>query len=852
MPFPMPTFLKTIGGFFRKMRFEYMRPRTIRMVFTLLNAFALILCLHNAVRLITHPTGNDQNAWHAISGANDRLLITDVVEGSVADVAGIRDNDTLLAINGHKFKTINQAQLMIDSVPGGSYAMYTVSRQGHIIETPVQILKLFDIRTLSLFLFGLGFLVVGYVVVMTRPQGKIQQMFSLYAIGAMLIFGLYTNIDVKVLGLPVTIAYLAALLFARIMAPPIFILFFYYFPVRSAMLLKRWMRPMLYTISILVIIPITNIFNLGTMPFIGVIAAAPIFFFIYGLSIFARAYFLRIEKSKRGPLRHILIAAVVDAVVFIYMGLIAAIRPFLFVLYPVSLLPLILIIGLPLAFGYSIFRYRLMDIDLIVKRSLIYGAITATIAAVYLLVVMGAGQLTGLLFGRASSQTLNIVAIVVIAFIFDPLKRRVQEWIDRYFYRERYNYQKALLEFSSDLPRQMNMEQILQSMINTISSAMHVEKVGIVVCDESEGCLSVSRNIPRELETYANRPGGLLALLRTTQKAQSLGLLGEETDAIPIDAEDKRTILSSGIVLSVPMLLKERLIGTINVGPKLSGKIYSQEDIDLLATVASQAAIAIENSRLHRAEVEKQRMEEELDIARRIQQGLLPKSNPVITGLDISGISIPALSVGGDYYDYIHLDDGRLLVVVADVSGKGMSAALYMSKIQGMIQLAAHMYHSPREMLVEVNRRIYDGIERKSFITMILGLFDLERKEMILCRAGHNKALIGVNGDLRYAEAAGIGLGLEPGPLFDRQLEEVRQPLEPGRLFVFYSDGLTEAMNDRKDQFGEEKVFDIVRQCRALSACQMQQNILRQVEQFRGSAEVHDDITLVIVKTTPN
>jgi phosphoserine phosphatase RsbU/P len=189
-------------------------------------------------------------------------------------------------------------------------------------------------------------------------------------------------------------------------------------------------------------------------------------------------------------------------------------------------------------------------------------------------------------------------------------------------------------------------------------------------------------------------------------------------------------------------------------------------------------------------------------------------------------------------------------VVVADVSGKGMSAALYMSKIQGMVQLAAHMYKTPKEMLIHINRRIFEGLERKSFITMILAVFDLQKKEIRICRAGHNKALIGVNGKLQFLDAHGIGLGLERGKIFEKELQEIRKPLSRKSIFVFYTDGLTEAMDKQKNQFGEETVHTIVNSNRNLSAADLQRSILSSVEKFRAGAEPHDDLTLVVVKTS--
>jgi phosphoserine phosphatase RsbU/P len=828
--------------------FERFSARTIRIIFSVLTLATFALGVHGFIRtMFIEVTSNDQCGWHDVPSAKSLILISDVLPGGVAERAGIQNGDTLVAINGKTFPNSGFAQTMINEIPLGQYAAYSIHRGALHFETQVEILKLFNVQALSLFLLGFGFLFVGYVVVMTKPQGKLQRLFGLYGIYALLFFGI---IGISA-AMPqwLRIIYLIGMGFGHVLGAPLFVLFFLQFPVRRKALDRKWLKPMLYAISTICFatVILANKFLQNTV-FNALLFYAPLFFFIEGLIEFTKNYFKHVDPARQNQLRSILVTAAITVVVFTYLAVIIAVKPFLFFLRPWAISPIILVASLPLAFGYSIFRYRLMDIDVIIKRSLIYGTITATIAAVYLLIVVGAGQLIGMFVNNADNRTLNIVAFMVIAFIFDPVKRKTQGWIDRVFYQERLNYQQALLEFSRELPRQMEMEQILQSMINTISTAMHVEKMAVAVCDSQEGCLVVARNIPQAQATFQNEDGGLIALLRETRKPLSLALIGEEGEHVAVHNSDKQKIIESGIVLAVPMFMKDRLIGTINVGPKLSGKVYSQDDIDLLSTVAGQAAIAIENARLHESELEKKRMEEELSIARKIQQGLLPKSNPELKDLDISGVSIPALSVGGDYYDYILLKDNRLLVVVADVSGKGMSAALYMSKIQGMIQLAAHLYGSPKDMLVEVNRRIYDGIERKSFITMILGLFDLNKKEVILCRAGHNKALISVEGQLHFAEAGGIGLGLEPGPIFEKYLEEVHLPLIPGNLFVLYSDGLTEAMNEKDELLGEETVCELVSSKRDLPTAQIQQSILQAVDAFRGAAEVHDDITLVVVK----
>lgn len=821
--------------------------RKIRVFYSLAALAVFLVCTYHIVdHMVFKRTSNDQCGWVTVGPGHTGLLIKDVAPGGVTDRAGVKDGDTLLQING-KPVDIRTAPGILNNMQQGDTATYALARGSMRYIAKIEILKLLDIFQVSFYLFGLAFLLVGTIVVITKPDGTLQRMFGTYAIFTILVFGLYSpNIGQDPLWKIILL--LSLFLIGRIFAPPVMIKFFLAFPVRNTLLDKKWVSPLLYGISILALFPLFFGARIN-QTFGQYIIAFPITAFVTGLGLFAGGYRRVLDKKRRKQLRPIFLGVIIGMLVFGYIAILTGVKPFAVVTQPILMLPIVFILATPLTFGYAIFRYGLMDIDLIFERSLIYGAVTASLAAIYLGVVFGIGTLLGLIIGSPDSKVLNVAAFVVIAFVFEPIKRRVQESIDRIFYRERHNYQKALLEFSQELPRLINMGQIMDSLVNRISNTMHVEKVAVIICSEREGCFSAAHNIDKECCEFSNTQNGLIEHLRQKKAAQTLYFLNEDRDSGGIDKADLEKILKAGIVLSVPMLIHERLIGLITAGPKLSGKVYSQDDIDLLTTVASQAAIAIENSRLHQSELEKQKIEEELQLARRIQQGLLPKKNPTIEHLDITGISIPALSVGGDYFDFISLDPDKLLVVVADVSGKGMSAALYMSKIQGMIQLAAGMYRTPKEMLVHVNRLLYDGIERKSFITMILGLFDMKRNSIRICRAGHNKAIVGTNGKISYIDSKGIGLGLERGPIFEQALQEIEYQLTNDSLVIFYSDGLTETMNEDQAQLGEQTVCDVIQANRHRSAQELQDQLLSLAHNFRGSAEQHDDITIVVVKT---
>jgi sigma-B regulation protein RsbU (phosphoserine phosphatase) len=829
--------------------FSNLSARTIRILYTLIAIVVLGVCLINFSFLMFEKLiGNDQCRW--VAKGESRLLITDIVNGGVSQQAGIKDGDILIKIDGEKFTKDLNARAMINAKVG-SYVTYTLERNGVQFDTRVLILNLINLPFLAQFLFGLGFLFVGYVVVMAKPQGSIQRMFARFSILAMLFFGLsILNRNPQTDPRWQLILLGGSFLAASIFGPPLFVRFFLFFPVKRKGHKSITLAVVLYLISLLFTIIIWKA-NRGidNRWLINVAFFSRYGFFLTGFGIFIHSYFSSVPHKQRAQLRPVLIGVAICLLIFAYVIILQTINPVAAFLNPPILFPVLLLVVVPIFFGYAIFRHRLMDVEVVIRRSLIYGTVTAALAAIYLVSVYGIGTLVNYFFGVQNNQLFIVASLIVVAFVFDPIKQRFQNWIDRIFFHERYDYQQALLEFTQELPRLMETGHILNSIVSRLSSTMHIEKISVFICGEKEGCNSASQNLDQADCVFSDGDYTLMALLQKTRKPVDLHLLGDEYDITDLKDEEKEKLLRSGIVLAVPMLLQDRLVGFINVGPKMSGKVYSQEDINLLATVAGQAAIAIENSRLHKSEIDQQRVKEELDLARKIQQGLFPKANPKVSGLDISGVSVPALSVGGDYYDFIQLDSNKILAVVADVSGKGMSAALYMSKVQGMIQLAAHIYATPKEMLININRRIFDGMDHRSFITMILALFDMKKKEVRICRAGHNKALFNLSGKIRFLEGGGIGLGLERGPVFEDAIEEIRISIKSDSLFLFYTDGITEAMNEEKQQLGEEAIIDLLKVKRHLSAENIQHAILKKVEKFRGSAEQHDDVTMVVVKS---
>ena len=254
---------------------------------------------------------------------------------------------------------------------------------------------------------------------------------------------------------------------------------------------------------------------------------------------------------------------------------------------------------------------------------------------------------------------------------------------------------------------------------------------------------------------------------------------------------------------------------------------------------------------LLREQTEKERLEEELRIARQIQMSLLPAQGAVtMPGIRIAALCLPAAEVGGDYYDLLPLSDTRLGVLVADVSGKGTSAALYMAELKGLVLSLSRIYASPAKLLIEANRILAANLDSRSFITMTYAVVDMLEGTMRYARAGHNPIiqLEAATGKARVLVPQGLGLGIDRGERFEEILEEAVTPLRKGDIFLFFTDGLSEAMNGRSELFGEGRLRDIVESVEGLSSEEIKERILGEIRSFVGEAAPHDDMTLVVLK----
>ena len=283
--------------------------------------------------------------------------------------------------------------------------------------------------------------------------------------------------------------------------------------------------------------------------------------------------------------------------------------------------------------------------------------------------------------------------------------------------------------------------------------------------------------------------------------------------------------------------------------------VKAQDQLGELAESFNSMTASIED--LLRQAAEKKRLEEELRIAHEIQMSLLPQGPLVIPGLSVTALCVPAREVGGDYYDFLPIGEHRVGVLIADVSGKGTSAALYMAELKGLVLSLSQIHHSPRDLLIAANRIIAEHLDARSFITMIYAVLDLQRRTITYARAGHTPLIYvpgaGLDPRPRRARILApdglvLGLKLDNGETFERLLEEETLPLRAGDLYLFFTDGISEAMNRQDDCFGEARLGELAASHAHLSSDEVRERVLREIAAFVGDAPQHDDMTMILLK----
>ena len=338
---------------------------------------------------------------------------------------------------------------------------------------------------------------------------------------------------------------------------------------------------------------------------------------------------------------------------------------------------------------------------------------------------------------------------------------------------------------------------------------------------------------------------------RTFHRLLATGDHPVHIESIPNAFEGGEAMSAIRSIIAIPLVNDGRRMGTLVMFSTIEFG-FEQDDLKLLTAFGDSIGVGLDQARLTETAIEKERMQKEFDVARNIQLSLLPRQSPDSDCCSIDAVMIPATQVGGDYYDYIRFANGNLGIIIADVSGKGVPAALYMATLKGVVLAEMRSATSPADLLSRINRAVYGNMERHTYITMLCVELNTEGRALRLARAGHTPALLRLSGVMHTITPKGVAIGIVPPERFSHLIEEVTVHVKPGDLCLLTTDGVNERRNDNLVEMSFEPLSDMLSGSGALSGADMVRSTLSVLNRHGGGTDQHDDITIVgVVFTEP-
>ncbi len=524
-----------------------------------------------------------------------------------------------------------------------------------------------------------------------------------------------------------------------------------------------------------------------------------------------------------------------------------------------SILPLVLmLLSFPLTTAYAIVVDRAMDMGVVIRQGLQYvlarGGVRAIQVALLALATIAA---TAVLSGNAGTPQIAaaVLGLGVVAAIVGRFADRLRRWVDRRFFREAYEADAILSDLANRVRTIVETRPLLETVAARISESLHVPRITILLDEDGAFQPAYALGYGETPDAAIPVEGATVARLRKEHHAFVRFDDADSWVQMTGDVE-RRSLEALQPELLLPLSLNEKVLGIMSLGPKQSEAPYSKTDIRLLDSVAAQTGLALENGRLTAAvaaEVAaRAKQTRDIEIARDVQQRLLPQEFPPIAGLDYAGACRAALGVGGDYYDFIPLSKTQLGIAIGDVSGKGIPAALLMATLRAYLRGAQTIHHQAdlTAVMRNLNMLVYESSAANRYATFFYGELDLTSRVLTYVNAGHNPPMLfrqdGNGLDVARLDTGGPVVGL----IEDCAYSQGSVTLAEGDVLVAYTDGVSEAMNASMEEWGEERFMEAVAPNRAVPAHRLIDQLMTSADAFVAGAPQHDDMTLLVVRAT--
>jgi sigma-B regulation protein RsbU (phosphoserine phosphatase) len=398
---------------------------------------------------------------------------------------------------------------------------------------------------------------------------------------------------------------------------------------------------------------------------------------------------------------------------------------------------------------------------------------------------------------------------------------------------------RMLLDITKEISRSLNLQEVLNLVMDTLDSLIPYDAAGIFVLENREFKAEAVRgyNIDELRDVHLKLGEGFIGSVALS--AAPIISHDVRNDPVYVNARDQ-----TRSEMVAPIISNDEVIGVFDLeSDELSA--YSEDDLDVLLLLASQVAIIIEKVMLHEQLIEKKRLEGQLEVARQVQLELLPPQDPELAGYDISAYNFPTEEVSGDYYDWVRIYDDQIGIVIADVAGKGVPAAILMAFLRASLRAATHVGYATHISMAKVNYLLWESIERNQFVTAFYGILDVTNKTLAYTNAGHNPPiLLDKDGNFSFIERGSVPLGM----FRDTRYHEYYLTTQPGEVLVLYTDGVTEAHNRQGEEFGRERLAEAVKAHRHLSASELITAVYREVIEWTEELGATDDVTFFVIK----
>ncbi len=498
--------------------------------------------------------------------------------------------------------------------------------------------------------------------------------------------------------------------------------------------------------------------------------------------------------------------------------------------------------------AYVVVRYRFLDIKLIARKGIFVGGVTAVIVSSYLIIIK---QLVSFIrgFSDISIEVLEIGLIVIFIIIFQPVLVRIEDWVENISIGEGKNPRERIKALSSELLTIVNIDSMKKTIKETLSDLFGVRSSEIILRDEIYPLVRGEDFEKMESIFEAeSEPMGKLDFIESMgfERPKRRGFLppSEKDIAVSVNNLPRGIRWLAGFEVIVPVMRSEKCSALILLGKHEQRGRYSAGEIMLLSMLATQVAAVFSRVELLEEVVEKRVMEEELSIARNIQQNLLPSRAPELEGYEASAVSISSKQVGGDYFDYIS-HDGLFAFAVADVAGKGVPASLLMASMQASLRSMKDRMEDPVKVVSSLNNVMCDITADDKFATLFYGCVNLSKNKLLYSNAGHFfPVIMRADGEIEELDYSGLILGVQP----DFEYRNLKLKFKPGDTLIVSTDGVLEAENEEGEFYSEKRMRAFLSGLAGRGAGEIRDSIIRDVEKFSSDRKERDDTTILVLK----